>query len=169
MTASWIEVKNGKWNLHSEVVGFQLVSGDDSRWNLGQYIVGLCYAPWTILLSHTILYLYSLTMCTTGPFLLDYDFLYWTYMLSRYLAAISCSLTFLIRITFARHHCLIPWLTSILYPAHVSHFCSNTYDFFTAYCTYDCASVSTLLRCCADSLCLCVPILYNDSYLNCFT
>ena len=32
-----------------------------------------CYAPWTILLSHAVLYLYSLTMCTTGPFLLDYD------------------------------------------------------------------------------------------------
>jgi len=32
-----------------------------------------CYAPWTILLSRAILYLYSLTMCTTRPFLPDYD------------------------------------------------------------------------------------------------
>ena len=89
-----------------------------------------CYTPWTILLSCTVLYLYSLTMCTTRPFLPDYDFLYWTYVLSRYLAATLCSLTFLIRITFACHHCLIPWLTSILYLVHVSHFCSNTYDLF---------------------------------------
>ncbi len=42
MTASWIEVKGGKWKLRSEVVGFQPVSGDHSGWNLGQYIVGLC-------------------------------------------------------------------------------------------------------------------------------
>ena len=42
MTASWIEVKGGKWKLRSEVVGFQPVSGDHSGWNLGRYIVGLC-------------------------------------------------------------------------------------------------------------------------------
>jgi hypothetical protein len=42
MTASWIEVKCGKWRLRSEVVGFQPVSGDHSGWNLGRYIVGLC-------------------------------------------------------------------------------------------------------------------------------
>ncbi len=42
MTASWIEVKGGKWKLRSKVVEFQLVSGDHSGWNLGQYIVGLC-------------------------------------------------------------------------------------------------------------------------------
>jgi hypothetical protein len=42
MTASWIEVKNGKWKLHFEVVGFQPVSGDHSGWNLGHYIVELC-------------------------------------------------------------------------------------------------------------------------------
>jgi len=81
-------------------------------------------------LSCTILYLYSLTICTIGPFLPDYDFLYWTYMLSRYLAAVLCSLTFLIRIAFTCHHCLIPWLISILYLAHVSQFCSNMYDLF---------------------------------------
>ena len=34
---------------------------------------GQCYAPLTILLSHAVLYLYSLTMCTTRPFLPDYD------------------------------------------------------------------------------------------------
>jgi len=33
------------------------------------------YAPWTILLSHAVLYLYSLTICTTRPFLPDYNFL----------------------------------------------------------------------------------------------
>jgi hypothetical protein len=42
MTAHWVEVKDGKWNLRSEVVGFQPVSGDHSGWNLGRYFVGLC-------------------------------------------------------------------------------------------------------------------------------
>ena len=42
MTAHWIEVKEGKWGLRSEVVGFKHVSGDHSGWNLGCYIVGLC-------------------------------------------------------------------------------------------------------------------------------
>ena len=42
MTASWIEVRGGKWRLCSKVVGFQPVSGDHSGWNLGWYIVGLC-------------------------------------------------------------------------------------------------------------------------------
>ena len=89
-----------------------------------------CYALWTILLLHAILYLYSLTMCITRPFLPDYDFLYWTYTLSRYLAAALCPLTFLIRIAFACYHCLVPWLASILYLACVGHLCSDTYDLF---------------------------------------
>jgi hypothetical protein len=38
----WIEVKDNRWKLRSEVVGFQPVSGDHSGWNLGQYFVGLC-------------------------------------------------------------------------------------------------------------------------------
>lgn len=42
MTAHWIEVDEGKWNLRSEVVGFQGVSGEHSGWNLGRYFVGLC-------------------------------------------------------------------------------------------------------------------------------
>jgi hypothetical protein len=42
MTAHWIEVKDKKWMLCSEVVGFQPVSGDHSGWNLGQYFIGLC-------------------------------------------------------------------------------------------------------------------------------
>jgi hypothetical protein len=42
MTAHWIEVKNGKWKLRSEVIGFQPVSGEHSGDNLGRYIVGLC-------------------------------------------------------------------------------------------------------------------------------
>ncbi|KAF8228769.1 hypothetical protein L208DRAFT_1125256, partial [Tricholoma matsutake] len=42
MTVHWIEVKEGKWNLWSEVVGFMSISGDHSGWNLGQYFVGLC-------------------------------------------------------------------------------------------------------------------------------
>ena len=42
MMAHWIEVKEDKWLLCSEVVGFKVVSGDHSGWNLGQYFVGLC-------------------------------------------------------------------------------------------------------------------------------
>jgi hypothetical protein len=42
MTAHWIEVKEGKWKLRSEVIGFKPVSGDHSGWNLGRYIMGLC-------------------------------------------------------------------------------------------------------------------------------
>ena len=42
MTAHWIEVKEGKWKLRSEVVGFRSISGDHSGWNLGRYFVGLC-------------------------------------------------------------------------------------------------------------------------------
>ena len=92
-----------------------------------------CYAPWTILLSHAILYLYSLTIYTTRPLLPDYDFLFWTYMSSRYLAVASCSLTFLIRIMFAWSRDLtapLPWLPSILYPARISQFYYYTYKLF---------------------------------------
>lgn len=42
MTAHWIDVNNGKWLLHLEVVGFKAVLGECSGWNLGRYIVGLC-------------------------------------------------------------------------------------------------------------------------------
>jgi hypothetical protein len=42
MTAHWIEVKDKKWKLCLEVVGFQPVSGEHSGGNLGQYFVGLC-------------------------------------------------------------------------------------------------------------------------------
>jgi hypothetical protein len=42
MTAHWIEVKDGKWKLRAEVVGFQPISGEHSGDNLGRYFVGLC-------------------------------------------------------------------------------------------------------------------------------
>jgi len=42
MMAHWIEVKDKKWKLHSEVIGFQLISGKHIRGNLGQYFIGLC-------------------------------------------------------------------------------------------------------------------------------
>jgi len=42
MTVHWIEVKNKKWTMHSEVVGFQPVLGDHSGWNLEWYFIGLC-------------------------------------------------------------------------------------------------------------------------------
>ncbi|KAF8469357.1 hypothetical protein DFH94DRAFT_795794 [Russula ochroleuca] len=43
MTAHWIDVDKGKWRMHSEVVGFQGVSGEHSGWNLGclEHIVNL--------------------------------------------------------------------------------------------------------------------------------
>ena len=41
VTAHWIEVKAGKWTLQMEVIGFQSISGDHSRQNLGRYIVGV--------------------------------------------------------------------------------------------------------------------------------
>ena len=40
MTAHWIEVKDNKWNMRSEVVGFQPVSGDGSQWLESWAILG---------------------------------------------------------------------------------------------------------------------------------
>jgi hypothetical protein len=42
VTAHWIEVKDNKWKLRAEVIGFRPVSGDHSGANLGQYFVGVC-------------------------------------------------------------------------------------------------------------------------------
>jgi len=42
MTAHWIDVKDGKWTMRSEVIGFQAISGEHSGWNLGCYFIGLC-------------------------------------------------------------------------------------------------------------------------------
>jgi hypothetical protein len=42
MTAHWIEVKDDKWELRSEVVGFQGISGGHDGNNLGRYFMGLC-------------------------------------------------------------------------------------------------------------------------------
>jgi hypothetical protein len=42
MTAHWIEVKNRKWKMRTEVVGFQGISGDHGGVNLGRYFMGLC-------------------------------------------------------------------------------------------------------------------------------
>jgi len=41
MTAHWIEVKDGKWKMRSEVIGFKALSGAHSGENLGRYAVGL--------------------------------------------------------------------------------------------------------------------------------
>ena len=41
MTAHWIEVKDNKWKLRAEVVGFKALSGAHSEENLGRYAVGL--------------------------------------------------------------------------------------------------------------------------------
>jgi hypothetical protein len=42
MTAHWIEVKEEKWALRSEVVAFQGISGGHDGNNLGRYFLGLC-------------------------------------------------------------------------------------------------------------------------------
>lgn len=41
MTAHWIEVKDGKWKLRAEVIGFKALSGTHSGENLGRYAGGL--------------------------------------------------------------------------------------------------------------------------------
>jgi len=41
MTAHWIEVKEQKWKMRAEVVGFKALSGAHSGENLGRYAVGL--------------------------------------------------------------------------------------------------------------------------------
>ena len=45
VTAHWIEVKmepKETWEMCSEVIGFQSVSGDHSGQNISQYFVGVC-------------------------------------------------------------------------------------------------------------------------------
>jgi hypothetical protein len=41
MTAHWIEVKDSKWKMRAEVIGFKALSGTHSGENLGRYAVGL--------------------------------------------------------------------------------------------------------------------------------
>jgi hypothetical protein len=42
VTAHWVDVKNGKWKLRAEVVGFRVILGEHSGANLGQYFLGMC-------------------------------------------------------------------------------------------------------------------------------
>ena len=42
MTGHWIEVKDGKWELQSNVIGFKAISGDHSGDNLAHYFVAIC-------------------------------------------------------------------------------------------------------------------------------
>jgi hypothetical protein len=41
MTAYWIEVKEKKWKMRAEVIGFKAISGTHSGENLRRYAVGL--------------------------------------------------------------------------------------------------------------------------------
>ena len=41
VTAHWIDVKDGKWNLHAEVVAFQGLSGNHGGKNMGKYLLGM--------------------------------------------------------------------------------------------------------------------------------
>jgi hypothetical protein len=42
VTAHWIEVKDKKWTLRAEVIGFRGISGEHSGANLGRYFLGVC-------------------------------------------------------------------------------------------------------------------------------
>lgn len=41
MMAHWVEVKEQKWKMRAEVIGFKALSGTHSGENLGRYAVGL--------------------------------------------------------------------------------------------------------------------------------
>ena len=41
VTAHWIEIREGRWSVRVEVVGFQSILGDHSGENLGRYIMGV--------------------------------------------------------------------------------------------------------------------------------
>jgi len=42
VTGHWIDVKDGKWELRSEVIGFRSISGEHSGANLGRHFIGIC-------------------------------------------------------------------------------------------------------------------------------
>lgn len=42
VTGHWIDVKEGKWNMRSAVIGFRGISGEHSGANLGQHLVRIC-------------------------------------------------------------------------------------------------------------------------------
>ena len=42
MTAHWIDVRDGKWELRGEAVGLRAILGDHGGDNLGRYVIGLC-------------------------------------------------------------------------------------------------------------------------------
>ena len=41
MTAHYVEVKDGRWKLKAEVIGFKSLSGAHNGQNLGRYAVGM--------------------------------------------------------------------------------------------------------------------------------
>jgi hypothetical protein len=42
VTAHWITVKDGKWELRSEIIGMKSVLGRHNGDNLARYFMGLC-------------------------------------------------------------------------------------------------------------------------------
>jgi hypothetical protein len=40
VTAHWIDVVDGKWQMRSEVIGLRFVSGNHSGLNLARYLIG---------------------------------------------------------------------------------------------------------------------------------
>jgi hypothetical protein len=42
VTGNWVDVKDGKWTLRSEVIIFHGISGDHSGGTLRRYFLGMC-------------------------------------------------------------------------------------------------------------------------------
>jgi hypothetical protein len=124
--------------------------------------------PLAYLVSCANLYLYSATMCTTGPLLLDYlpirdstDLAIISILSSYFLSRVTV-LTFLISLSFS-HSCYPSYSESPpLYPVHVSQFLLFAYDSF-------CYDYCTILRICSSllsSLCI-ISSLYDSDYNTC--
>jgi hypothetical protein len=99
------------------------------------------------LVSHANLYLYSTTMCTTGPLLPDYlpiwdstDLAIISILSSYFLSHVTV-LTFLISLSFSHLRCPSYSESPPLYPVCVSQFLLLAYDFF-------CYDYCTILRIC---------------------
>jgi hypothetical protein len=99
------------------------------------------------LVSRANLYLYSATMCMTGPLLPDYlsirdstDLAVISILSSYFLSRVTV-LTFLISLSFSHLHCPSYLESPPLYPVRVSQFLLFAYDFF-------CYDYCTILRIC---------------------
>jgi len=69
VTAHWIEIREGRWIVQAEVVGFQSISGDHSGENLGQYVVGVL--DWVGIMGKDRSKVYKQTPSTSNGFLIS--------------------------------------------------------------------------------------------------